>query len=163
MTSARLRLLTAVVVLALSSLGGVAAHADQAPPRQDAGEPLAGGHPWAERVAAARRFASHRQGDVGFAVVDEQGTVRGYHLGARFESASVIKVMLMAAYLRQGSVRDRDLDDADRRLMGPMIKRSANGPASAIYQRVGAGALYKLAREAGMKGFSPTRSGARRG
>jgi hypothetical protein len=65
-----------------------------------------------------------------------------------------VKVMLMLAYLRQGAVRDRDLDDADRKLLAPMIKRSANGPASTIFQRVGAKSLYKLAREAGMSGFS---------
>jgi hypothetical protein len=62
--------------------------------------------------------------------------------------------MLMLAYLRQGDVRDRPLTDADRHLLAPMIKRSANGPASAIYEQVGAGALEELARDAGMKQFS---------
>jgi hypothetical protein len=62
--------------------------------------------------------------------------------------------MLMLAYLRQGDVSDRPLTDADKDLLAPMIKRSANGPASTIYERVGAGALYELARKAGMKGFS---------
>lgn len=146
-----MRIAIAAVTLALASAGAVVA---QAGPRQPEPEPPPAGHPWAKRVAAAKRFASYRRGDVGFAVVDEQGRLRGHHAGGRFESASVVKVMLMAAYLRQGSVRHRGLDDSDRSLLAPMIKRSANGPASTIYQRVGAGALYKLAREAGMKPFS---------
>jgi hypothetical protein len=87
-------------------------------------------------------------------VVDEDGKLRGVHVNERFESASVVKVMLMLAYLRQGEVRNRPLTDADRHLLGPMIKRSANDPASTIYERVGAEALYGLAREAGMKHFS---------
>lgn len=145
-----MRVAIAAAALALASAGEVVAQAGHRQPEPEA--PPAG-HPWAERVAAAKRFASSRRGDVSFAVVDEQGRLRGYHAGARFESASVVKVMLMAAYLRQGSVRDRDLDDADRRLLGPMIKRSANAPASAIFRRVGADALSNLAREAGMKGF----------
>jgi hypothetical protein len=111
-------------------------------------------HPWAERVAAAKRFAAHREGDVAFAVVDEGGRLRGVQVGRRFDSASVVKVMLLLAYLRQADVRDRPLTDADRHLLTPMIKRSANEPASAIYDRVGAGGLEEVARAAGMKRFS---------
>lgn len=147
MRSARLRVAIAAAALLVSGSAGALAQAPE-------GEPPAAEHPWAKRIAAAKRFASHRQGAVGFAVVDEEGRLRGYNAGKRFESASVVKVMLMLAYLRQGAVRDRDLDDADRTLLAPMIKRSANGPASTIFQRVGAKSLYKLADEAGMKRFS---------
>jgi beta-lactamase class A len=111
-------------------------------------------YPWAKRVASAKRFAVERQGDVSFAVVDEDGRMRGFHPDERFDSASVVKVMLMLAYLRQGDVRDRPLTDADKHLLAPMIKRSANEPASAIYERVGAGALNELADDADMKNFS---------
>jgi hypothetical protein len=111
-------------------------------------------YPWAKRVAAAKRFAADRQGEVAFAVVDEEGRMRGFHASEQFDSASVIKVMLMLAYLRQGDVRDRPLTEADKDLLAPMIKRSANEPASAIYERLGAGALNELARDADMKRFS---------
>ena len=84
--------------------------------------------------------------------MDEEGALHGHDAGAHFESASVVKVMLMVAYLREA--RNRGLDDHDRNLLAPMIKRSANDPASTIYLDVGAGALKKLARDAGMKGFS---------
>lgn len=147
MRSARRRVAIAAAALVVSWSSGALAQAPE-------GEPPAAKHPWAKRMAAAKRFASERQGIVGFAVVDEEGRLRGYNAGKRFESASVVKVMLMLAYLRQGGVSDRGLDDADRDLLAPMIKRSANGPASTIFERVGAKSLYKLADEAGMKHFS---------
>jgi len=61
---------------------------------------------------------------------------------------------LMTAYLRQGGVRHGALNDADRNLLVPMIRRSANRPASEIFRRVGAHALHKIAAEAGMRHFS---------
>jgi beta-lactamase class A len=107
---------------------------------------------WAERVEEAQKYAAGRQGHVGFAVVDEYARLHGHNAAGHFESASVVKVMLMVAYLRDA--RNRGLDDRDRHLLAPMIKRSANAPASEIYLQVGARALHKLARDAGMKGFS---------
>jgi hypothetical protein len=142
-----LRAVAALAVLAVSSSAAVAA---QASPQ--GAEAPASDQQWAERVESARKFAAERRGHVGFAIVDEDGELHGHNAGAHFESASVVKVMLMVAYLRQA--RNRGLDDHDRNLLAPMIKHSANGPASEIYLQVGAGALHKLARDAGMKGFS---------
>jgi hypothetical protein len=136
-----------LVTIALASVAAPGAVGAQAAPAD-------ADHPWAKRVAAAKRFAADRQGEVGFAVVDEEGRMRGFHASAQFDSASVIKAMLMLAYLRQADVRDRPLTEADKDLLAPMIKRSANAPASAIYERVGAGALDELARDAEMKRFS---------
>ena len=131
------------------TLTSAAALAAGAPAQDDA---PAADPQWAERVENARRFAAGRRGHVGFAVVDEEGSLHGHNAAAHFESASVVKVMLMVAYLREA--RNRPLTDNDRNLLAPMIKRSANAPASEIYLKVGAGALHKLARDAGMKGFS---------
>jgi hypothetical protein len=111
-------------------------------------------YPWAKRVKAAERYADGRQGIVSFAVVGEDRKLRGDHVDRRHNSHSVVKAMLLLAYLRQPDVRHRDLTDADRDLLRPMIRRSNNRTATAVYQRVGAGALYSLAREAGMKHFS---------
>ena len=140
-----------VVVLALAIVWA----ADAAPEhsRQQPQAPGAG-YPWQQRVDAAKRFAADRHGEVAFAVVDETGTLRGYRADKRFDSASVVKAMLMVAYLRQGGVRHRALTAADRRLLVPMIRHSANGPASEIYRRVGARALHRIANEAHMKHFS---------
>ena len=69
------------------------------------------------------------------------------------ESASVVKVMFMVALLREPDVRHDALSPGERHLMGPMIKRSDNEAATAVFNRVGEAALCRLAREAGMKRF----------
>jgi beta-lactamase class A len=145
-SSIRSRAALAAAVLCLSGAAAVAAERSSgrtAPPEDPQ---------WAERVEDARQFAASRRGQVGFAVVDEEGDLHGHNAAGHFESASVVKVMLMIAYLREA--RNRGLDDHDRNLLAPMIKRSANAPASEIFLQVGAGALHMLARDAGMKGFT---------
>jgi hypothetical protein len=115
----------------------------------------AGDHyPWAKRVRAAERYADGRQGIVSFAVVGEDKKLRGDHVDRQHNSHSVVKAMLLVAYLREPDVRHRDLTEADRDLLGPMIRRSDNRSATAVYQRVGPGVLYALAGEARMKRFS---------
>jgi hypothetical protein len=109
---------------------------------------------WAERIAAAERFADSRSGRISFALVDESGRLRGRHVDRVHHSASVVKVMFLVAYLRQPGVRDDELTRAERNLLGPMIKRSDNQSANEVYLRLGEGKLYELAREAGMKRFT---------
>lgn len=112
-------------------------------------------YPWRRRVAAASRFAGHRAGSVSFAIVGEKGTLRGHRVRREFHSASVVKAMLMACYLRRRDVRHRRLRAADRALLGPMIRRSDNATASAIRDIVGNQALERLARAAHMRDFHP--------
>jgi hypothetical protein len=136
---------TLALAAALGAVGVTTAPAAQA----------AGDHyPWAKRVRAAERYADGRQGIASFAVVGEDKKLRGDHVDRRHNSHSVVKAMLLLAYLRQADVRHRDLTDADRDLLRPMIRRSDNQTASTVYKRVGAGALYALADDAGMKHFS---------
>lgn len=108
---------------------------------------------WPTRVQAARDYQETRSGVVSFAVVDERGVTRGYRPWLLARSASVLKAMLMVTYLNQSSVRDRPLRDSDRRLLAPMIRWSDNGTATTIRNRVGAAAIYRIARRAGMKRF----------
>jgi hypothetical protein len=136
---------TLALAAALASLGAIAAA-----PAHAAGDH----YPWAKRVQAAQHYADGRQGIVSFAVVGEDKKVRGDHVDRQHNSHSVVKAMLLAAYLRQPDVRHRDLTEADRDLLGPMIRRSDNQSASTVYERVGPGALYALADEARMKRFS---------
>jgi hypothetical protein len=68
-------------------------------------------------------------------------------------AASVLKVMLLATYLREPSVRDRPLRRAERRLLGPMIRRSHNPAATRVLDTVGHGAVERLALAAGMSAF----------
>jgi hypothetical protein len=109
---------------------------------------------WHERIKAAERFADARAGRISFAVVDEEGKLRGDHVDRVHNSASVVKVMFMVALLREPDVRHDELTSTEKQLMGPMIKRSDNDTATAIYNRVGEDALYELAHDAGMESFT---------
>lgn len=109
---------------------------------------------WDERVAAARRYAAQRPGFVSFAVVDEQGHYAGgWRPRNRVSSASVIKAMLLVAYVNRPSVRDRPLRRWERRTLGPMIKRSDDAAASAVFAVVGQTGLRRLAHRADMTQF----------
>ena len=110
--------------------------------------------PSARQIASARRFVAGRRGRVAFAVIGTSGQLSGLHAEEPYRSASVTKAMLLMAYLRQPHRRRRSLADGSRTLLGPMVRRSDNGAASAIYQCVGDPGLRALARRAGMKRFS---------
>ena len=113
-------------------------------------------YPWQRRVRSAARFVRRRAGAVSFAVVDERGRIHGFHRGRRYSSASVVKAMLLVAYLRKGGVRGRRLHGSEKATLGPMIRRSDNSAADAIHGNVGSRGLRRLARRAGMKRFIPS-------
>jgi beta-lactamase class A len=113
----------------------------------------AGEASWTPDVAAARAWAANRSGTVAFAVRTPERLVGG-NLDRRFPSASVVKAMLLVAYLRQRSVRDRPLTAADRALLAPMIRVSDNNAATRVRDIVGTGALARLAHVVGMTRFS---------
>jgi hypothetical protein len=108
---------------------------------------------WRPDVERAKRYAADRTGEVSFAVVDPGGRTRDVRGGRRAPMASTVKVMLLAAYLRQGSVRDRALHEDDRDLLGPMIRRSDNAAATRVTNIVGEGAIRRLAHDARMRQF----------
>jgi beta-lactamase class A len=101
-------------------------------------------------VAAAAAWAAKRQGTVTFAV-RTRDRLWGRGLDEQFPTASVLKAMLMTAYLRREG--DRSLNAGDRALLRPMIRRSDNLTATRIRDIVGNGALVRLARRAGMTRF----------
>jgi len=102
-------------------------------------------------IEDAQQWARRRAGTVAFAVAREGRPIRGVAIHRRYYSASVVKAMLALAVLR--SARDRALTAAERSLLRPMIVVSDNDAASAVYARVGAGALYAIARAARMTNF----------
>jgi hypothetical protein len=70
-------------------------------------------------------------------------------------SASVLKAMLLVAYLRQPDVRARALGKADRVLLTPMIRWSDNVAATRVRDIVGNDGLVRLAHRVGMRAFAP--------
>ena len=108
---------------------------------------------WAPDVRAARGFAEGRTGEISFDVRTE-AEHWGFDADRTMASASVIKAMLMVAYLDRPTVRRRELRAADMRLLRPMIRRSDNAAATRVRNIVGDAALRRLARRARMTHFS---------
>ena len=109
---------------------------------------------WRPGVAAARQYIAHRGGNVSFAVRTER-RMWGHRRLRVVPGASVLKAMLMVAYLNRREVRHRRLRRSDLRLLRPMIWRSDNTTASLIRNMVGNRGLRRLARRVGMRRFTP--------
>jgi Beta-lactamase enzyme family len=127
-----------------------------------AGAITAGAAPVAERPARlwhpgiwrAERYAAHRHGVIAFSVRTRTRTW-SWHATTSFPSASVVKAMLLVAYLDRPSVRARRLSADERVLLGSMIRRSDNDAASRVFDVVGTEGLSALAVRAGMRRFTP--------
>jgi hypothetical protein len=107
---------------------------------------------WRPDVAAAKRYAQKRAGEVAFATIDQRGRFRGYRVRDTAPAASVFKVMLLAALLRKRD--EHPLRRSDRRLLAPMIRWSDSGTATTVRNMVGVRRIRRLARAAGMRDFS---------
>ena len=105
-------------------------------------------------IKTAQRFARSREGVVGFAVIDQRSNqVRGLLRTTRFRSASVVKAMMLVSVLRRAG--KRPLSETERRRLRPMITRSDNAAASAIYAEIRADGVRRVARAARMRKFTP--------
>jgi beta-lactamase class A len=109
---------------------------------------------WQPDVRAAREYADGRLGEVSCAVRMD-GELWGVDARRTVPSASVLKAMLLVAYLREPGVRDRPLRKADRDLLTPMIRWSDNVAATRVRDIVGNDGLVRLARRVGMRAFVP--------
>jgi hypothetical protein len=106
-------------------------------------------------IAAARTYLASRAGRSSLAVVDSGGRLSGLNLREHFETASVVKVMFLTAYLQMLAARHRTLESSDRALLYPMIHESNNNDASAVLGAVGGAAVARVARESGMRDYAP--------
>jgi len=81
----------------------------------------------------------------------QTGQEYGYRSGSHYDSASVVKVAIMAAVLRRQEQQDRYLTATEVRLLGKMIKNSDNDAASRLYASLGRGpAMQRFYAAAGM-------------
>jgi hypothetical protein len=113
------------------------------------------GFPSPRAVNAAASYLAGRAGRTAFAVVDSQGRLSGVHVHWTFVTASVVKAMLLVAYLRQLDAQGQHyVDGYSDSILYPMINVSDNSAASAVYGHVGDGGLYALAGRAGMTDFN---------
>lgn len=105
--------------------------------------------PTARARRSAFTWAARRAGTVAVAVVDSRGRTYGYHCARPFITASVVKSMLLVAYLRRHS----SVDGGMRATLTRMITVSDNDAADAVYRSVGRRGLRRLARLARMTTF----------
>jgi hypothetical protein len=112
------------------------------------------GFPTRRDVARAKGYLAGRSGVTAFAAVTSEGRVYGSQVHERFITASVVKAMLLVAYLRKLDHEHRALDSNDRSILDPMIHVSDNSAATRAYDFVGDPGLYDVARLAGMRDFS---------
>jgi hypothetical protein len=132
--------------------GSVLRVASATAPSQAAHAPV---YPSAKRIGAAERYIAHRAGRKAFAVDDDRGDVEGFEIHSRFHSASVVKSMLLVAYLRMVAREHRPLDEDDRDVLYPMIHSSDNDAATDALEAVGEDALNRVARDAQMTNYVP--------
>jgi hypothetical protein len=128
---------TIALVLALAAAGTALGSAEQ---------------PWRPDVAAAKRYALQRRGVIAFAVRTPTRSW-GWRQYRTFPSASLLKAILLVAYLDRPAVRSRPLRAPDRALLGPMIRRSDNIAAGRVLGIDGPRAVYGVARRSGMRRF----------
>jgi hypothetical protein len=108
---------------------------------------------WQPDVRAAITYAHTRAGVVSFALRTEH-LAWGWRATRTVPSASVLKAMLLVAYLDDPRVRNRPLDADDHRLIDPMIERSDNAAATSVLGFVGSREVYGVAQRAGMRRFT---------
>jgi zinc D-Ala-D-Ala dipeptidase len=130
-------------------VGLVVAAAAASPSPAAAQEPSA--FPSKKAVRAVKAFVS-RRATSSFALVDSRGRLHGHQARRRYASGSIVKLMLLVAYLRR--LEGRMPPRADQQLLHTMIVLSGNKVASIIQGKVGTGALWEVARDAGMRDFS---------
>ena len=122
-------------------------------PSAGQGAQRAASRPWKPSVAGARRYARARLGDVSFAIVGRRTRLRSFRGARTAPAASVIKAMLLVAYLRQRSVRNRRLHADEKALLEPMIRVSDNAAGIQVAALLGDGRVERLARAARMRDF----------
>jgi hypothetical protein len=116
---------------------------------------LPAGFPAPVNVARAASYLAGRAGVTAFAVVDSEGRMSGLHMHWTFVSASVVKAMLLVAYLRRlDAMGQHHVDSFSNSFLYPMINVSDNSAATQTWSIVGDSGLYSVAHAAGMTDFS---------
>jgi zinc D-Ala-D-Ala dipeptidase len=108
--------------------------------------------PARRRIRASLRYLRSRAGTNSWSLIDSWGRIHGFAPHRVYVSASLVKAMLLTAYLR--GIGNRMPNAGERASLGPMITVSSNDAADDVYYRVGDAALYRLAKLAGMTRFS---------
>ncbi|MFG2889023.1 serine hydrolase [Streptomyces sp. NPDC048248] len=102
-----------------------------------------------------------RQGAAALAVYDrDTGTTCDYQAGTAFDSASVVKVTVLGALLRQADEAHRKLTPKEVELTTAMITKSDNDATSALWRQIGEDGIKRFLSLAGMRHTVPGADGA---
>ena len=113
------------------------------------------GFPGPIAVTHAATYLARRVGRAAFAVVDSEGRMSGVHIHWTFPTASVVKAMLLVAYLRRlDAMGQHRVDPHSNSFLYPMIHVSDNNAATRTWSIVGDSGLDSVAAAAGMTDFS---------
>jgi hypothetical protein len=113
------------------------------------------GFPGPASVSRAASYLAGRAGRTAFAVFDSEGRLSGVNVHWTFLTASVVKAMMLVAYLRRlDAMGQRHVDSYSNSFLYPMIHVSDNNAASQCYSIVGNSGLYQVAGAAHMTDFS---------
>ena len=150
-------LLLAVValVLLLATRGSESPQRASAQGAEEAERPPPPTAPAPLQLQRAAAYARAREGNASFAVVDTAGRVQGIDARRSFVSASVVKAMILVAYLDLVERRRTPLTDTERSQLSEMIRRSDNRSATQLASTVGSDGLRDVARRAGMRATRP--------
>lgn len=112
------------------------------------------GFPGPVAIARAERYLRTRTGNTALAVVDSEGRMSGVNLNEQFITGSVVKAMLLVAYLRRlDALGQHYVDSHSNSILYPMINVSDNDAAEDCWEIVGNAGLYAVATAAGMTHF----------
>jgi hypothetical protein len=115
------------------------------------------GFPGPGAIARARAYLASRAGVTAFAVVDSEGRLDGVNLHRTFITGSVVKAILLVAYLRRlHDMGQHTVDSYSNSFLYPMINVSDNNAATTCWSIVGDVGMYSVAHAAGMTEFSVT-------
>ncbi|MEU2791876.1 serine hydrolase [Streptomyces sp. NPDC007100] len=107
-----------------------------------------------------RVLGAHTSGHTSFALYERtSGTRCAYDAGRQYDSASVVKVVVLGALLRQAEDEGRELTADEKKLAEAMITQSDNGATTTLWKRIGLARINVFLRLAGMHGTVPDTEG----
>ncbi|MEV4975796.1 serine hydrolase [Streptomyces scopuliridis] len=87
------------------------------------------------------------------------GTTCAFNAEQQYDSASVVKVIVLGALLRQAQDENRDLTSSERTLTSKMITASDNDSTTTLWKRLGVARISDFLRLAGMEETIPDPDG----
>jgi beta-lactamase class A len=111
-------------------------------------------------ISAIAAYAADRGDNVTVAVQDlNNGQTYQYRPGVTENTASTIKVDILATLLQQAQAQGRSLTPEEQSLAVPMIEDSLDSAADTLWGRLGPGAVGALERQVGMTSTVPATDG----